>query len=323
MSTTQVTLPPLFLEKLSEFIPKDKLDSVLASFETPKPVSFRVNTLKAKTEDVVRELSGLGFDIEQIVWYKEAFLLQNKSQSELLQTDIYKKGLIYIQNLSSMIPPLVLDPKPDEHILDLAAAPGSKTTQIATLMQNCGEIIANDVSRARLYKLSEVLKHQGVNIARTILADGKKLWQKDPEYFDRTLLDAPCTMEGRFLTSDPKTYEDWKQKKVKLLATLQGYLLRSAIAATHVEGTIVYSTCTLSPEENEGVIDWILQREKDTIELEAIEIPGLAFDPGITSWEKRTYDEKVSLCARIYPSKEMEGFFIAKIKKVGSSLERK
>ena len=152
-----------------------------------------------------------------------------------------------------------------------------------------------------------------------ISSRGETLWKKFPEYFDRTLVDVPCTMEGRIQCDDPKTYEDWSTKKIKQLSMLQKYLLRSAISATKPGGVIVYSTCTLEPEENEEVIDWVLKREKGAIEIEKITIPGLELKSGISAWNK-PFDPQITNTARIIPSGQMEGFFIAKIRKLTSTL---
>ena len=237
-----------------------------------------------------------------------------------MNTYLYKEGYIYIQSLSSMIPPLILNPQKDETILDLTAAPGSKTTQMAALMQNSGHILANDTSRPRLYRLESNLKMQNVTNTTTTQFPGQVLWQKFPEYFDKTLVDAPCSMEGRFFSDDPKTFRDWTPKKVKDLASRQCFLLRSAISATKPGGIIVYSTCTISPEENEGAIDWILTKEKDNIKIDNITIKKLKSLPGFTNFNNKKYNTNVQKTLRILPDDNMEGFFVAKILKIKSSL---
>jgi tRNA (cytosine49-C5)-methyltransferase len=311
-------LPEKFLERLERLYGKD-LDHILSAIQTKPLPSFRTNTLKTTTEELEKQLEKQDFEIEKVSWYHDAFILKNKSVRELTETEEYKQGKIYIQNLSSMIPALVLDPKPDEKILDLCAAPGSKTTQIASLMQNQGEIIANDLSRQRLYKLTANLHMYGVTHTKTLSFPGQMIWKKFPEYFDKTLVDVPCSMEGRIRLDDPKTYEDWKLGKIKELETKQKYLLRSAISATKVGGVIVYSTCTLAPEENEGVLDWIIKKTGDAIEIEKIEIPNLELQPGIKEWNK-PFSAAITAAARIHPSQKMEGFFIAKIRKKLSTI---
>jgi len=312
-------LPIEFLNKLSLFIPKEKLASVSESFDSPKSLTLRVNTVTSNKTDLLSEFKEKNISLKPIDWYEDAFSTTTLSKT-LTALDSYQNGEFYIQGLSSMIPPLVLDPQENEVVLDIAAAPGSKTTQIACLMQNKGEIVANDISRTRLFKLRANLKQQKItNVHITNLA-GERMWRKYPEYFDKVLVDAPCSMEGRFTTTDPDSYKDWSLKKVKELSHRQQYLLRSALTATKVGGVVVYSTCTLSPEENEGVIDWLLEKEGDSIEVEKIEIPHLKLSPGIKKWGKHDYNPEVAKTARIYPDEDLEGFFIAKIRKIKTTL---
>jgi NOL1/NOP2/sun family putative RNA methylase len=256
-------LPAKFLEKLDKSIDP-------AVFAIKRPTTFRVNTLK--------------IDCEEQAFITTAPLRQ------IQELDIYKNGEIYVQSLSSMIPAKVLDPRPGDFVLDICAAPGSKTSQMAALMRNEGQIIANDNSRIRIYKLEANLRNLGVTNTSIIQSQAQTLWQKYPEAFDKVLADVPCSMEGRFYTPDPKTYKDWSPKKVKQLAKLQQFILRSAFGCTKPGGIIVYSTCTLSTTENEGVVEWLLKKERGKVELVSSE--------------------------RIAPSEVMEGFFVAKLRKL-------
>ncbi len=320
-------LPEKFLEKLDSFLPEDlpagkasEKQEVLESFTTRKPSTFRANTIKISADQLEKKLLDLGIETKRVSWYKDAFILQNVPQKTLAETTFYKEGCLYIQSLSSMIPPLVLDPQEDDIVLDATAAPGSKTTQIAALMHNKGILIANDKSRIRNFRLSANIQLQGVTNTQILNLPGEFLWKKYPEYFDRVLVDVPCSMEGRFYTEDPKTYKDWTPGKVKMLSEMQKWLLRSAVSATRVGGTIVYSTCTLSPEENEEVVNWILKKEGDALEVEDIHIEGLEHNTGLTKYKNRLFDPRLSKTLRIYPSKNMEGFFVAKLKKVRSTI---
>lgn len=314
-------LPQEFLDRLNKLTPEDSKD-IVASFSLTRPTTFRVNTLKSSHPALRSLLEDQGFILTDVPWYADAFVLRNRSLRELTETNAYKEGLLYVQSLSSMLPPLILDPQPGDRVLDIAAAPGSKTTQMAALMENKGEITANDTSRVRIYRLEANLKMQGATIAKITRNDARAVWQKTPEYFDKVLVDVPCSMEGRFTTNDPKSYRDWSVKKVHELARLQRWILRSAVSATKPGGTIVYSTCTLSPEENEEVLHWLITKEKGNIRLESIHINALPTGPVIRSWEGKKYEDAVNLSARIYPSGIMEGFFIAKLKKLGSSVPK-
>lgn len=243
----------------------------------------------------------VSFDLEPVPWYKYAFIAKNTSTRELTETQEYKEGKFYIQNLSSMVPAIVLDPQPTDLVLDIAAAPGSKTTQIAQMMGNQGIIIANDISRARNFTLLRALKTFGITNTQVITSPGQNIWERYPEYFDRSLADVPCSM----LQSEP--IED--MRAIKALAIRQQYILRSAISATRVGGTIIYSTCTITRQENEGVIEKILAKEAGNIELESINIPKLDLSPGMIP---NTY--------RINPNELMEGFFVAKLRKIKSNI---
>ena len=191
---------------------------------------------------------------------------------------------------------------------------------MAMSMGNTGEIVANDISRVRLFKLEANAKTQGVGNIKIVNAPAQRIWQMYQEYFDKTLVDVPCSMEGRFDTHEPKTYAGWSFKKVKTLAKDQKWILRSAVSATKAGGDVVYSTCTLSPEENEGVIDWILKKESGSLKVEPIVLPGIQTLPGIETWYDETYSPEVKKTLRILPSANMEGFFVAKLKKVKSTV---
>jgi NOL1/NOP2/sun family putative RNA methylase len=312
-------LPPQLIERLKELYSKNDIQRLLHAMSVKQSPSFRTNTLKTTSSLLESDLKEQGFVIEKVPWYSDAFLLKNKSIRELTETESYKKGHIYIQNLSSMIPVLALDPKPEEKILDIAAAPGSKTTQIAALMQNTGELSANDSSFKRLFKLKENLSQMGVTNVKVLNLRGESFWEKLPEYFDKTLVDVPCSMEGRIKCDDPKTFKDWSPKKIKQLSKLQRYLLRSAVSATKVGGVIVYSTCTMAPEENEKVIEWVIEKSPTAVTVEKIAIPDLSLQDGISVWKNKKI-KFIQNSARVFPSQTMEGFFVAKIRKTHSTL---
>lgn len=320
MLKQHVGLPEQFLSRLDAIVPHRCISDVLEALNTQRPTTLRVNTLKATVDTVLRAFGNAGIVTRPVVWNPLAFEVVSPSLRELSETPMYKEGLLYVQSLSSMLPPLVLDPAPGDKVLDIAAAPGSKTTQMASMMENTGEIVANDTSYIRRYRLEANLRMQGVTIAQLGKDDGRSIWKRYPEYFDKVLVDAPCSMEGRFYTPDPKTYKDWSTKKIKILSALQRWMLRSAISATKPGGTIVYSTCTLAPEENEAVVDWIVQKEKGNVALEEIHIPHLATLPGLLQWQDKRYDSSLAQTVRIYPNELMEGFFVAKIKKIRTSI---
>ncbi|MFH0749310.1 MAG: RsmB/NOP family class I SAM-dependent RNA methyltransferase [Candidatus Gottesmanbacteria bacterium] len=287
-------LPEEFLNRLDKIVPQEQLQRVLHAYTILRPTTIRVNTLKTTTEKLLAILKEHNIVYEPSDISPISFIITNEKR-DLLDLEAYTQGFFYIQSLSSQLPALSLDPQPGEKILDIAAAPGSKTTQIAALMDNTGEIVANDNSRIRVYKLQANLKTQGVTNTEIVISAGQTLWQTYPEYFDRALVDVPCSMEGTFTTTNPKTYEHWNRKEIKELVQRQKWLLRSAVSATKPGGIIVYSTCTLEPAENEHVIEWILKKEKGCLEL-------------------------VKPVTRIYPSDTMEGFFVATLRKTASTI---
>lgn len=307
-------LPTEFRERLCALYP-DRCDTLLETLTHPRPTTFRINTLKATPEAVTKQLESDGFTVTPINWLPGAFMLNSPGIRELEQHPVYLEGKIYVQGISSMLPALILDPQPGDAILDIAAAPGSKTTQIAALMQNKGSILANDLSTTRLYKLKANLDRLGVQNVHTQRGEGQAIWRRYPNTFDRALVDVPCSMEGRMYTGKPSSYDDWSVKKVKHLAKRQEMLLWSACSAVKPGGTIVYSTCTLSPEENEGVIAWLIKKTRGNVMPVAIDLPGAPLESTLTQLNEKSLDESVQHCARILPSALMEGFFVAKLQK--------
>jgi len=228
----------------------------------------------------------------------------------------HQLGYYYVQEVSSMMPPLVLSADEKEVVLDIAAAPGSKTTQIAMMMKNKGTLIANDISVPRIVALSANLQRCGIINNIITREEGRQLCQKFKKInfqFDKILLDAPCSGEGTLRTS-PKTASMFSENMIKKLSSIQKKLLENAVEVLKKDGILIYSTCTHAPEENEEVIDYILKQGK--VKLEEIKLP-IKTRNGITEWNNIKYSDELKKCARIYPmDNNTEGFFIAAIKKV-------
>ncbi len=296
-------------------MPPSQWSSVVHTFSEPRPTTFRVNTLKTTAIAVREELSAQGFHVEPVPWYRDAFILRRGRLRELQETARYRDGAIYVQSLSSMLPALVLDPQPGEVVLDLTAAPGSKTTQIACLMQHQGRITANDNNKIRFYKLRANVIQQGVGDIELTLQHGETFGRRHPNAFDRVLVDAPCSAEGRFLLSEPKSYRFWRPGKIHEMARKQRRLLRSAIDAVKPGGVVVYATCTFAPEENEGVVHWVLAQCGEAVEVEPFTLGVSNVTPGLAQWEEASYHPSVRQTQRILPTNEMEGFFIARLHK--------
>ncbi|MBN2101322.1 MAG: RsmB/NOP family class I SAM-dependent RNA methyltransferase [Candidatus Aenigmarchaeota archaeon] len=272
--------------------------------------SFRVNTLKISVEDALELLKGNGIITKRIPWTKNGFFTDVKSVGNSFENFM---GYIYIQGPASMLPAMVLDPNPGETVLDMCASPGSKTTQIAAMMKNKGVLVANESDYKRIKLLRFNNDKNGVLNSVITNLDGRD-FAKSKLRFDKILLDAPCTGEG-IVMREWEVIKRWNMKLVIKMCRLQKDLIASAISCLKPGGTLVYSTCTLSPEENEEVIDHALKI--GGIELEDIELKGIKTRKGLTSWDRYTYNERVSKCVRVWPQDNgTEGFFVAKLKKV-------
>jgi NOL1/NOP2/sun family putative RNA methylase len=254
-----------FLEKIEELYP-DNFKQIISNIKDPKPLTFRVNLLKATKDEVMCELKDEDFIVNPGP-LDNTFIVEGSSgKKRLSETEAFNDGRIYIQSLSSMLPVEFLDPTPGEKILDLCAAPGSKTSLIAQKSDNRAEIYAIENNRNRFFALQNNLKNLGVKNVRFILDNGRILDKKYPElcgYFDKILVDAPCSNEGLVVLSDPRSLEYWNPKLPKKLSKLQKGLVSTATSLLKPGGTLVYSTCTFSKEENEEVIDWVLKRFPD------------------------------------------------------------
>ncbi len=319
MRTIVRRLPDEFVERFRRLVPSSRVDALLNTFSITRPTTFRVNTLRAEPRAIREQLTEAGIRLQHVPWYDEAFIVLNADDRRVGELPAYESGAIYVQGLSSMLPPLVLQPQPGETVLDLTAAPGSKTSQLAALMQNRGTLIANDNNRVRLFKLHATVERQGATCVEVTGFYGETVWRRYGERFDRVLLDAPCSAEGRFSVHEPKSYHYWKPKKIQEMARKQKKLLYSAIHALKPGGTLVYSTCTFAPEENETVLDWALGKFGGAVELVPVELmSGRPMPPhmtGMGQWNGHAFHPSVRAAVRVLPSEMVEGFFIAKLVK--------
>lgn len=314
-------LPEPFLDRLRRILPPGRFDATANTFTELKPTTLRVNTLNTSAVRVREQLAELGFLCEAVPWYAEAFILRRGRLRELQTTPLYASGALYVQSLSSMLPPLVLQPQPGESVLDLTAAPGSKTTQLACLMGNAGRIVANDNNLVRWYKLKANVEQQGATMVEVSLRYGETFGRQHPAEFDRVLVDAPCSAEGRFLIHEPASFRFWKPAKVHEMAHKQQRLLRAGLEALRPGGVLVYSTCTFAPEENEGVVSSALASCGPDVSLEPIPFALTNRMPGLARWEDRTFHPSIGRTMRVLPTRDMEGFFIARFRKQLASRE--
>lgn len=313
-------LKPLLAERLKSLMPDEKdFNSFVEILKKPTSNSIRCNTLKISPKELLIRLKSKGWVVNQpFKDYPEIMIIESiLAPGEIGRSLEHLLGYYYVQEIASMLPVLALKPMPHETVLDLAAAPGSKTTQIAARMENKGIIIANDVSIGRASILATNLERCGVSNTIITIKQGFELCRRFREnnvLFDKILLDAPCSGEGT-LRSSLATYLMWNIKSVKNLSNIQKSLLVSCIELLKPNGEIVYSTCTHAPEENEEVIDFILKKFSN-IKIETISLP-IKCRKGVVNWEDKDYDKTLEKSCRIYPQdNNTEGFFVVKLKRI-------
>jgi tRNA (cytosine49-C5)-methyltransferase len=308
----KLILKPEFEKRYRELL-GDKYSDYLEYSTKYIRKSIRVNTLKIGIDELKARLSSL-WELEQVPWCKEGFWITYREgkRFDIGNLPEHQLGYIYVQDAASMIPPVVLSPNEGDIVLDMCAAPGSKTTQMAQYMKNSGLLVANDTQGVRLSSLGINLQRCGILNHIVTKMDGERLTKKS-EIFDKILVDAPCSGTGT-LRRNFKIAEMWSPGLVKRMATIQHKLVRNAFNLLKVGGEMVYSTCTLEPEEDEEIVDRLL-REFPNADLLDIELD-IKRSPAITQYGGRTYDSRVEKCLRIYPQdNDSEGFFVAKIKK--------
>ncbi len=274
--------------------------------------SIRVNTLKATVADVKKRLENQGFTLYAVPWCNDGFWIKGE-RTDFGNLVEHTLGYFYIQEAASMIPAVVLQPQPGETVLDMCASPGSKTTQMAAMMKNEGIIVANDITGDRMKPLGINLQRVGAMNVVESQARGQQLHRLGTK-FDKILVDAPCSGTGTIRKS-PDTLRIWNPLMVKRLSGQQKTLIDTAFSLLKPKGILVYSTCSVEPEENEGVVDFLLQKYPDAAAVEEIKLEISRSSP-IFSFEKSQYSPEVRKCLRIWPQdNNTEGFFVARIRK--------
>ena len=306
---TTYSLPKVFLERLRSIIPEKLLPQVEHSFTSKIRAGLRVNTLKTTVDEAKEFLRTLGISWQEVPWCPYALWVPALSLKDILSSDWAVQGKLYSQGIQSQAPVFVLDPKPGETVLDLCAAPGSKTTQIASHMNNEGRLVANEPVRERFFRLKSVIDLMGAQVEFKMV-DGRRFDGRGT-LFDRILVDAPCSSEGRFNVEDPKTYRYWSVRKIHEMEHKQKGLLLNASRLLKPGGVLVYSTCTFAPEENENVVNWLLRKTEGRLSLVPISITDVPSYPALPAWHGKEFDPQVAHCLRILPEGDMEGFFIA------------
>jgi NOL1/NOP2/sun family putative RNA methylase len=260
-----------------------------------RKVTFRVNTLKSSNEKVEKVLLENSILFSKVAWYENAYIVENATESDLQKLDIYKNGEIYLQSLSSMLPPLILNPKEGMDILDMTAAPGGKTTEIAVLTNNKANITACEMNVVRAERLKYNIEKQGATSAYVMVKDARNI--DDFFKFDQILLDAPCSGSGT---------ESYREDIVDKCTKVQEKLLRKALKILKPGSEMVYSTCSVLEKENEDVVKKVIKDFKaEIVPIEFKNMESLSLLP-----------TKIPGTLVVMPSEFYEGFFIAKIRKM-------
>jgi len=292
-------IPNFLYEQLLEQYGSEFTNKILEGYSSTRKVTFRINRLKTTKEKIKQQLDNLKINYEEVSWYDDAFIINDLNEADIRKLDIYNNGEIYLQSLSSMLPVLVLNPKDKESILDMASAPGGKTTQIASLTNDTALITATEKNKIRLERLKYNIKKQGVNKIAVLNEDASKL----DEFFsfDKILLDAPCSGSGTININNININE----KLIEESAKKQYQLLKKAISILKSGHEMIYSTCSILKKENEENVNKILRECK--VELVPIEEDIFKDVPQLPSQIEGT----ICVC----PTNLFEGFFIAKLRK--------
>ena len=297
-------IPEFLIQSLENQYGKEISKKIIEGYGIERKVTFRVNTLKSNKDKVEKVLKENGIIYKKVPFYEEAFIVENVRENEIRKLDIYKNGEIYLQSLSSMLPPIILEPKENLDILDMAAAPGGKTTEIAALVENKSRITAVEMNKIRAEKLKYNLEKQGATCVYVMEQDARRI--DDFFSFDEILLDAPCSGSGTLNIKAPKLENTFTKELIKKSIKSQTTLLKKAINILKRGSEMVYSTCSILEEENENIIENILKTNK--VEIVDIDFKGISELPLLPTKIKGT------LC--IMPNEEYEGFFVAKLKKL-------
>lgn len=294
-------IPEFLNEMLENQYGENLAKEIIEGYTTKRKVTFRVNTLKGSNEVVEQELKNAGIEIKKVAWSDNAYIAENATEKELQCLEIYKNGEIYLQSLSSMLPSIILNPQEKTDILDMTAAPGGKTTQIAALTANKAHITACEMNKIRAEKLKYNIQKQGATSVYVIETDSRRI--SDYFSFDQILLDSPCSGSGT-LNIEDNIEKYFTKKLIEKCTKTQFELLKKAIKVLKPEREMVYSTCSILSCENEEIVNKILN---NGCEIVPIEFKGMKEIPQLPTKIKGT------IC--IKPNELYEGFFVAKIRR--------
>ncbi len=295
---------PEFLYKmlLNEY-GKDIAKDIIDGYSSNRPVTFRVNTSKTDVNTIKEKLKSLDIKLKELSWNDKAFIIEDTDINKIKELDMYKNGEIYLQSLSSMIPPIVVNPKEGENILDMAAAPGGKTTQMANLSNNKAMITACEKNKIRAERLKYNLEKQGASRVTVMMKDARRL--DDFFSFDKILLDAPCSGSGTLSLNDENLHITFTKELIQRSIKTQKELLKKTVKILKVNGELIYSTCSILKDENERVVEEILK----TPNIEVVPIDKELFK------DVPLLPVDIEGCLCVCPTNLYEGFFVVKLRK--------
>ncbi|HPO60984.1 MAG TPA: RsmB/NOP family class I SAM-dependent RNA methyltransferase [Exilispira sp.] len=300
-----------YYEFISKQLSPDVVQKIFSGFSKKRPTTFRLNLLKGDSDFLINELKKENINYKKSSYIPNSYFSYNLTEQHALRLDVVKKGYIYLQSFSSMVPAYLMDPHEDEKILDMTAAPGGKTTLMCSLSKNKAEIYANELDKIRYQRLLYNIETSGAKV-ECINKRGEILYKDYEDFFDKVLLDAPCSAEGRFQIKDEHSISAWSKKLVENSQSLQLKLAVSALRTLKKGGTFVYSTCTLNKKENEE----IFQNLAEYFSIEDTDVhPLLNRLPNIQIEKLILNSRKISIY-RLLPSEFFEGFTLAKVRKL-------
>lgn len=300
----ELELPDFLIKDLKEQYGDEITQKIVQGYMAKRKATLRVNTIKATGEKVRSELQKNNINFEDVSWCKEALIIKDALEKDIENLEIYKNGEIYLQSLSSMLPPIILNPEEGKDILDMAAAPGGKTTQMAALTNNKAHITACEMNNIRIEKLKYNIQKQGASCVYIMQKDSRNI--DDFFSFDQILLDSPCSGSGTINIENKNLSKYFTPKLIEKSVKSQMALLKKAIKILKPGGTMVYSTCSILEKENEEIIKNVLMQNK--VEIVPIELNGMEQIPLLPV--------KVEGTICVCPTEYYEGFFVAKIKKL-------
>jgi NOL1/NOP2/sun family putative RNA methylase len=296
-------IPEFLIDMLEEQYGIDLASKILEGYSFKRNVSFRVNTLKSDSLAIENKLIDLNIKYKKVDWSKDAFVLEDIVEKDIEETDMYKNGEIYLQSLSSMLPPIILNPKQGADILDMAAAPGGKTTQMSAITQNQAHITACELNKIRAERLKFNIEKQGASCVYVMVKDSRKI--DDFFAFDQILLDAPCSGSGTLNSNDSNIKKYFTKNLIEKSTKSQIELLKKAIRILKPGGKLVYSTCSILQAENEEIVEKAIKGTD--CKIVSIDFKGIEDIPVLPC--------KINGALCVSPNEFYEGFFIAKLQK--------